>query len=599
MRHDPTREYSRRVRECESEIRRFKNIETGLITLKLGIVAFGIWTIYRIALGSGGILWGGLAGAMGGFFVVSLIHERFIRKRTFIFTIQTLNRTELNALEMQFPEYSNGENFSSPDHPYAFDLNIFGPRSLFHYINRTATGPGSSCLAEWLKSPSSDWTAESCRTRQGAVRELSSRLDFRQKIEARGRLIRDGSKRGEALSDRTRPQRMISSRAGLAGIIHILPVMTLVSGIFFAMGGTWTALAAMLTGQAILNRIFRRPIDAVYTLTRRTSGMLKGYSDIMNEIEGASFKSGGLRELSERLRSGGGASRKIRKLGSLSGLFQLREAEWLHFVLNAVLLWDLHCSLRIERWFQSEGSRISHWFDVIGEFEALSSLAGLHFNHPDWVFPAMKSSGPLLRAAGLGHPLIPAQERVGNDVEIPGPGSILIVTGPNMAGKSTFLKTVGVNMALAQAGAPVCAREFAAAPLQVYTSMNVSDSLDRNLSLFYAELQRLKNILDGIERGERVLFLIDEILRGTNALDRQTGSAALLRQFSERGASGVVATHDLELTKLETTIPDRIVNRHFDGIVDEDQLVFDYRLHPGPCRSVNALILMRRIGIDV
>jgi DNA mismatch repair ATPase MutS len=286
----------------------------------------------------------------------------------------------------------------------------------------------------------------------------------------------------------------------------------------------------------------------------------------------------------------------------------------LHPLLNNTVFWDLHCMYKIEKWRKETAAQVKDWFDVIGEFEALSGFACLKFNNPDWVMPEVSADDGSFRleAIALGHPLIPREERVCNDILFGGAGmgSMAIITGPNMAGKSTFLRTVGVNIITALAGAPVCAAGFKISPVKLFTSMQTSDSLDKHLSLFYAELQRLKMVIDGIMGKEPVFFLIDEMLKGTNALDRQKGAIALLKQLMRSRANGVTATHDLQLTKLDN--PDewekagdvfphgiQVANYHFDGYIEDDRLLFDYKLKQGICDSFNALVLMKKMGIDL
>lgn len=596
----PAAIYRERISDFAEKITKLRRIESFLILCKLAAIVSGIWAIYHIALGSNYPFWTVLGLSAGFFFISALVHERYIRKRIFILTIQQVNETELQTLSHKFPDYPDGGDLSRPDHAYAGDLDLFGSRSLFHYINRTTTAPGTAKLAAWLQAPPEINSEQICRARQAAVQELSPCLDLRQKIEARGRLITASARSRNAPADLSGSEGILSGRPVRIALIHVLPLLTFASLGYFILEGSWVFFAAMLVVQAALNRLLRNPVRRLYSKTRWNAGTLKAYARILKNIESETFSCDSLKDISRRLKSGRmTASSQIRRLSVWAGFFELREAEWFHMLINGLMLLDLHCAFHIEMWIGSFGERVPDWFDVIGSFEALSSLAGLHFNHPGWVFPDIQEAGPVLKAREIGHPLIPEADRIGNDVELSRPGSILIVTGPNMAGKSTFLKTLGVNLVLAMTGGPVCARECRLVPVRLYTSMKVSDSLDKNLSLFYAELQRLKNILEGLDRGERVFFLLDEMLKGTNALDRQTGALALLKQLASRRATGVVATHDLELTRLDSAAPDQIINRHFDGRVEGERLAFDYLLQDGPCRSVNALILMRRIGIEV
>jgi DNA mismatch repair ATPase MutS len=254
---------------------------------------------------------------------------------------------------------------------------------------------------------------------------------------------------------------------------------------------------------------------------------------------------------------------------------------------------------RIEKWKKKTGPVIHKWFDVIGKIEALSSLANALYNNPDWTMPEVSGPNFRLEAHAIGHPLIPKVENIRNDISLDHKGNVLIVTGPNMSGKTTFLKTLGVNIVLAMAGGPVCAEKFNLSPLKLYTSMKVTDSLDKKLSLFYAELQRLKMIMDAILDKEPVFFLIDEMLKGTNESDRQKGAIALIKQLVENKADGILATHDLELTKLEKDYGEFIANYHFDGYIEGDKLLFDYILKAGICQSSNALELMKKVGIKI
>jgi DNA mismatch repair ATPase MutS len=350
----------------------------------------------------------------------------------------------------------------------------------------------------------------------------------------------------------------------------------------------------------MVNKYGSNKRNRIYSLTYRLSVILKAYSKILAEIEASSFSCRELLEMKKFLEyKNRKASSHISRLSLIMSFFELRRNEILHPIFNTLFQWDLHCIYRIEKWKKRLSSQIENWLEVVGRFEVLSTFACLHFNHPDWNFPEILEGSFLLKAKALGHFLIHPEERVDNDIFLKDEGNIMIITGPNMAGKSTFLKTVGVNLVLAFCGGPVCAEEFTVTPVNIYTSMKVSDSLDKNLSLFYAELQRLKMVLDGIKRKEKIFFLLDEMLKGTNALDRQMGALALLKQLVSLKANGLVATHDLELTKLEKQFPEKIKNFHFDGYVEGDKLLFDYKLKGGRCESFNALILMKKIGIDV
>ncbi|HQY12214.1 MAG TPA: MutS family DNA mismatch repair protein, partial [Ferruginibacter sp.] len=253
----------------------------------------------------------------------------------------------------------------------------------------------------------------------------------------------------------------------------------------------------------------------------------------------------------------------------------------------------------LEKWKQQNKENVMHWFESLGSFEAVSSLATLSFNHPDWCFPVFVEQDFFMEGKQVGHPLIPVEKRVNNPVKIDKAGELMLVTGSNMAGKSTYLRSIGINTILAMAGAPVCAGYFCLSPVQIISSMRIADNLEESTSTFYAELKKLKTIIDKVNNNEKVFILLDEILRGTNSLDRHTGSVALIKQLIKKNASGIIATHDVELAKMKTEFPSNILNHHFDVQVNKDELYFDYRLKEGICTSLNASILMKKIGIEL
>jgi DNA mismatch repair ATPase MutS len=267
--------------------------------------------------------------------------------------------------------------------------------------------------------------------------------------------------------------------------------------------------------------------------------------------------------------------------------------------LSAFLCWDLQQILSLEKWKAENRYNITAWFESLAHAEALCSLGALAFNHPEWSIPVLTDEEAVFSADNMGHPLIPKEKRVDNSFSTTGTNQLSLITGSNMAGKSTFLRSAGVNIVLAMAGAPVCAQRLTLSPMKVMSSMRVNDNLEESTSTFYAELKKLKEIIEAVYRNEKVFLLLDEILRGTNSADRHTGSAALLKQLIQHNATGMIATHDLELAKLAVEFPANIHNYHFDVQVTGDELFFDYKLKKGICRSMNASLLMKKIGIEL
>jgi DNA mismatch repair ATPase MutS len=293
------------------------------------------------------------------------------------------------------------------------------------------------------------------------------------------------------------------------------------------------------------------------------------------------------------------ASNKIKQLKKILDRLDVRFNVVLVLPLNLLLLWNLQQMLQLEKWKKENDADVTHWFDTLGVYEALMSFAVLHFNNPAWAFPTFKEEHFFIEAEELGHPLIAAGKRVNNFIKIDHKASVMLVTGSNMAGKSTYLRSIGINVILAMAGAPVCAAKFSLSPVQLISSMRISDNLEESTSTFYAELKKLKTVIDKVNNKEKVFVLLDEILRGTNSLDRHTGSEALIKQLVKQGAAAILATHDLDLASLQENYPGNIFNYHFDVQVNNEELYFDYRLKPGVCNSLNASILMKKIGLEL
>ncbi len=566
---------------------------------------WSLWLgIGRLILGSAvlgfaiqvGLSFAWAAAALGVFVVLSVAQGARMRRRDWHRSVASINRRELLALRGEAPFGDAFEAPPGPEHRYADDLELFSEHGLFRFLSRTATPMGSRVLADWLLAPAHP--TEIC-ARQDAVRELAFDIDHRQTLAAHA--LPAGGRERQA-----RATRVLAGDAKEQGRIELpyflclgIPIATVGLGLASSLQPRLlTGFLSLVAVQALLYLFLRRRIRRLLRDASGCAGALKAYAAMLHAIEIHASRAPRLRELQGRLRAEGvQASAAIRRLGSLLEWMDVRSSPMLHGPLNLLLLWDINGAKRLSDWQRRFHPSIGAWLNAIGEWEALCSFATIAFNHSRWVWPDVRYDGPGLRAEALGHPLIDEAECVPADVHLPTPGSIWIVTGPNMAGKSTFLRTVGVGLVMAQAGAPVCARRFELSPQHLISSMHISDSLDKKLSLFYAELQRLKQILDAVDAGEPVFFLIDEMLKGTNTLDRQAGAIALVRQLQRARVLGIVATHDLALARLAAENPDSIANFHFDGTVLGDRLVFDYRLRDGACERFNALSLMRAIGI--
>jgi len=589
--------YEERIRALDRRIDRLKRSDRFLIVIKLLIFFGGLFLVSQFFPDRPGRSVALLAFFAVLFVVAAVIHENVLQKIRLFKSLRQVNAREAGALSGLFIEgLDAGAEFFDPPHSYTSDLDIFGERSLFHFLNRAATSVGRRALAVRLQK---QLDASKLLDHQAAVKELAGKLDFRQSLQACGLDIDDTGQKTDALRQLTEEKLLLLGKKTSVLWLYGLPLITLTLLVLSFFGIPWPVFLFFVIPQVAVNKMTGKKVASLYRSSSRHFKILKTYWKILREIEKENFESLRLTSLQGELWAGEStASLAIKKLAVLLEWLDARSSEFMHFLLNNLLLWDLQCVYRLEKWKRRYAAKAGLWLEVMGEIEVLASLANLAFNHPDWTFPQIRADGFCFKASSLGHPLIAGDERVANDFSMEGQGSLFIVTGPNMAGKSTFLRTLGVNSVLAFAGAPVCASAMDISFFQLITSMKSSDSLDKHLSLFYAELQRLKLVLDSLKNGPPIFFLIDEMLKGTNALDRHKGSVALIKQFLRSMATGIVATHDLDLAYLEKEYP-QVKNFHFDSLIKGGALYFDFKLKPGICESFNALILMKKIGIEI
>jgi len=486
-------------------------------------------------------------------------------------------------------------DFVAGDHPYAADLDLFGRGSLFDLVCDARTRTGERVLASWLAAPAAP---DVVRERQAAVAELRPRLDLREDLASSGAELR-----AEVAPDRLvewgkRPATLTGFVIPVAAAL--LSALTITSLVLAMRPGAsispFIVAAGLQTGFLLL---IRERMDGALRGVDRAARDLTLLRAILLRLERESFASPLLSRLVVQLRHDGApAARLIR---GLQLRMELNDSGRNLFFLpiSLLLLWPVQLACVIDRWRARHGGEIGRWIDALAEIEALSSLAGFAWEHPDDVFPEVVTGGPLLEATGVGHPLIAEARCVRNDLTLGDARRALIVSGSNMSGKSTMLRAVGLNVALALAGAPVRARTFRLSPLAIGASIRIADSLLDGRSHFQAEILRLKQITD-VARGELpLLFLLDEILHGTNSHDRCIGSEAVLFHLLEHGAIGLVTTHDLALASMVERAPRPVENVHFEDHVEDGAMVFDYRMRAGVVQKSNALALMRAAGLEV
>ncbi|MCF0072347.1 DNA mismatch repair protein MutS [Dyadobacter sp. CY261] len=574
----------------QREHEKFKSIAV----LRLGTFA-GMVGLAVVWNKSGVAYWAiGIMALLVAFLILMRRQQEARRLRNFQKNLVTINDDELSRLELRFKRPENGIEFREKNHAYSDDLDIFGEFSLFKLLNRTHTAEGSRRLANWLKSPA---TAIEAGMRQAASTNFSGYPDLIQAWEATAMLHEHAAKHvGEvqAWSIETFPSPL---RATLPWRWY--PFITLVIFILY-IAGIVPGLA-VLVSLAIHSLILSRFMETVKILANRTTSMgqtLTAYAELLQKAESAPYQSAWWQPRKERI---AGSSAALAQAGNLFEKLDYRNNPYFAIFVGITTLWDLHCLAGLEKWKAAHQEHLTAWLDVLADTEAMNSLAGHAFAHPDYVVPQVYDSDEvIITTTTLGHPLIPVAKRISNDFAMQGTGKTILVTGSNMSGKSTFLRTIGLNLVLAQTGAVVSAGAFACSPVRVFSSMRTQDSLEESTSSFYAELKRLRKLLELADERDQapVFYLLDEILKGTNSADRHRGAEALIRQLHTKKASGMVSTHDLELGEWGAT-ENYIHNFHFRSDVENGQLHFDYRLHEGICRSFNASELMRMMGIAI
>ena len=493
---------------------------------------------------------------------------------------------ELRALDHHFSHYPDGKEFIQPGHPYAVDLDIFGPFSLFQFINRTVTSVGARRLADHLSEPADH--AES-RQRRQLGRDLAADPAWCQEFRTIGHDLRDDPQNARRLLEWVDRPPWASGR-DVRILRWLAPVLT-VMGVWFSFTqAPWQLGLLFFVPAFALLRRYQETAATEHAYTAEAGKMLQRYGRLLAHVEG---------RYPERTV---GASAAVGKLSYYVSQLDVRYNPFV-FLLEISGLWSLQWLYQLDRWRERHRHELARWIAELAAADARVSWATLRFNRPDWTEPEL-TEHRVLDGTGLGHPLLPPDGRITNDIHIRTDGHIHLVTGSNMAGKSTWLRTVGINIVLARAGGPVCALLLRTAALQVWTSMRTQDDLSESTSSFYAELKRLKAIIEAVSTpGKEVFFLLDEILKGTNSRDRHTGSRALIRQLIREQGAGIIATHDLELADLEREPgPDshgRVENYAMEVQTRDGKLVFDYKLHRGVSRSFNATALMARMGIKI
>ena len=530
-------------------------------------------------------------------FILVKIHNRFFIRKEWLETQARIIQEELQALSGDYSSFEDGKEYVNPEHPYSFDLDIFGRRSLFQSINRTCTFFGKDRLAKWLQNHLHKKT--SIEKRQEMVREISEHTLFREQFRVAGLVHHGQSSDGEKIQAWSQSPAQYLHAGWVKAFIWGVPVINSLLLITSLAG--WTSFSWLGLSFGIF-LVLSFGIIKRATYIQETYGKqlksLNGYARLIALAKAENWKSAGMQELMERFNLNGQSPiQALQQLSKELDRLDLRNNQFLYVLLEGSIFFQLQEIVRIERWKVRYGQYISEWLETVGELDALCSLGTFAYNHPQYTYPELTEKPFCFLATQMGHPLMPASQCVKNDATIPSRPFFLIITGANMAGKSTYLRTIGVNYLLACIGAPVCCERLKLYPNQLITSLRTSDSLSDNESYFFAELKRLKRIIDLLNQGQQLFIILDEILKGTNSMDKQKGSFDLIRQFMQLKANGIIATHDLLLGSLIKQFPEEIRNYCFEADIKENELTFSYKLREGVAQNMNACFLMKKMGI--
>ena len=534
------------------------------------------------------------------FIYLVYMHHSVKTAHQYLAHLKKVNEISLKRVKGEWKEFADrGNAFYEEAHPFAKDLDIFGQGSLYQWISTANTYLGKRKLAELLTTP---WDKrKQIEERQAAIRELAQKRWWRQRLQTEGMLIGEKAEDIESLLQWAEKSQPLYSKPMIRIGVRLLPgitITTLLLAFSANIGLRYIPLLLLVFHFLLLSYDVKRRTQEL-ELIYRCKNSIRVYGKILAHIEKTHFQSDYLRVLKEKLRDEKGLT-ALQQLKSLERIVDqiLNRNNMAFFPINLLILWDYQCMLAVEDWKRQAGPALRRYFEVIGEIEGLASLALIGYDYPQWDIPKITDTPSRFTARAIGHPLLTNQQ-VCNDISLDPPAKVLLITGSNMSGKSTLLRTLGINLVLAYAGAPVCARSMECSIFKIYTVMRISDNLEKSISSFYGELLGIKRIVEAIKTEGQVFFLLDEIFKGTNSHDRHMGAKLLIRQLYNNGAIGLVSTHDLELGELERESHGAVKNYHFQEHYKDNQIYFDYKLRLGISTARNALYLMRMVGVEV
>ena len=524
-------------------------------------------------------------------------HEKLKSNMIFTEKLQEINQDSLDRAKGEWKKFKDrGEEFKDKNHNYSFDLDLFGENSLFQWINCCSTYAGRESLKNVLIGRTGN--KQDILNRQAAVQELKNKINWRQHFQVAASFVENNGKSILKLRDILKIENSFYKNGYIIFLFKILPVITislLIMSFTFHLFGNYISYAAVLIQLVLLLPGTKNRFNVLNRVSEIKNSLM-AYEKSISMICSEKFSGTYLSSLKEVL-SKADAGREIYELNRISKNISQRK-NILFVFLNIFLLWDYQCMFDFEKWKFKNGNSIYDWIKVVGEFEMLNSLSLIAFDHPDWAIPEILDTPLVFKADSMAHPLL-GKKAIYNDLTLKKPSAIVLITGSNMSGKSTLLRTAGINLVLSYSGAPVCAKKFSCSIMNIYTCMRISDNLEKNISSFYGEILRIKEIVKACKRKEQVFFLLDEIFKGTNSMDRHLGAKILIKNLENSRTCGMVSTHDLELAEMESESGGRIKNYHFKEYYENGKIRFDYKLRTGVSNTRNALYLMKMAGIDV
>lgn len=589
----PEETYRQRKQKYEQERKIMEKKASRLSWSRLMVFLISIIGIYISTMYSLAVLLAVIVISVAIFLRVVFLHHSCMLKKEEAMRLQSINEQELMALEHNFSSFQNGKQFIDASHDFSSDLNLFGEQSVFPIFNRTVCDNGEELLAYWFKNPPLDKN-EICR-RQQAVKELSSKLNLMQEFMQTGQKKRFEKEHFLKLDHWLKKQNVnVDIERFLAPsftfLSFIMLSLLLLGVVYWPWMVIWIIIGLSITG------MFNKKVNEQHENLNNIAAPLVMLDQLSEIINNEKFDSELLKKQQQTMGAQNGSP--LKKLSKILHAFDVRLNVLAAVVLNSLFLWDLHQLNRLNKWKQQYGSHLPEHMDAVFVLDAIISLGNFAHSYPHYSYPQiLEQDGFTLKGEDCNHILIPTGARVGNPVSLNGDGSFNVITGANMAGKSTYLRTVGLNMVLARLGVPLHCSRFAFTPVRIISSLSIKDSLVKNESFFYAELKRLQYIIRKLEQGDQLFCLLDEILKGTNSRDKQIGTMKLMQKLMRYRSNGIIATHDLKIGELEKDFPQKISNYCFEVEIKNDRLHFDYKLKPGIAQSLNASFLMKEMGI--